>query len=98
MTLDLYLRDNVRNRPQFLPDNKVSSDEAAAFYKAEEEEHRYLGSYTGYDRRQMRKMTHMERLFGRLILFDYRERNPLSGDAKTYKIKDQERKIENEFS
>ena len=43
-------------------------------------------------------MTHMERLFGRLILFDYRERNPLSGDAKTYKIKDQERKIENEFS
>lgn len=98
LTLDLYLRDNVRNRPQFLPDNKVSSDEAAAFYKAEEEEHRYLGSYTGYDRRQMRKMTHMERLFGRLILFDYRERNPLSGDAKTYKIKDQERKIENEFS
>lgn len=98
LTLDLYLRDNVRNRPQFLPDNKVSSDEAAAFYKAEEEEHRYLSSYTGYDRRQMRKMTHLERLFGRLILFDYRERNPLSGDAKTYKIKDQERKIENEFS
>ena len=98
LTLDLYLRDNVRNRPQFLPDNKVSSDEAAAFYKSEEAEHRYLSSYTGYDRRQMRKMTHLERLFGRLILFDYRERNPLSGDAKTYKIEDQERKIENEFS
>lgn len=98
LTLDLYLRDNVRNRPQFLPDNKVSSDEAALFYKSEEAEHRYLSSYTGYDRRQMRKMTHLERLFGRLILFDYRERNPLSGDAKTYKIEDQERKTENEFS
>lgn len=86
LTLDLYLRDNVRNRPQFLPDSKVSSDEAAAFYKTEEEERRYLKGYEGYDRRQMRKMTHLERLFGKLILFDYRDRDPLSGDAKTYRI------------
>lgn len=86
LTLDLYLRDNVKNRPQFLPGNTVDSDEAAAFYKKEEEERRYLKSYTGYDRRQMRKMTHLERLSGRLILFDYRERDPLSGDAKTYRI------------
>ena len=98
LTLDLYLRDNVRNRPQFLPENKVSSDEAAAFYKSEEEERRYLKSYTGYDRRQMRKMTHLERLSGSLFLFDYRERDPLSGDAKLYIIEDQERKIDNEFS
>ena len=84
LTLDLYLRDNVRNRPQFLPENKVSSDEAAAFFKTEEEERRYLKGYEGYDRRQMRKMTHLERLFGRLVLFDYRERDPLSGDAKIY--------------
>ena len=98
LTLDLYLRDNVRNRPQFLPENKVSSDEAAAFYKSEEEERRYLKSYTGYDRRQMHKMTHLERLSGSLFLFDYRERDPLSGDAKLYIIEDQERKIDNEFS
>ena len=98
LTLDLYLRDNVRNRPQFLPENKVSSDEAAAFYKSEEEERRYLKSYTGYDRRQMRKMTHLERLSGSLFLFDYWERDPLSGDAKLYIIEDQERKIDNEFS
>ena len=74
----------MRNRPQFLPENKVSSDEAAAFFKTEEEERRYLKGYEGYDRRQMRKMTHLERLFGRLVLFDYRERDPLSGDAKIY--------------
>ncbi len=96
LTLDLYLRDNVRNRPSFLPENKVSSDEAAVFYKTEEEERRYLKNYAGYDRRQMRKMTHLERLFGRMLLFDYRERDPLSGDAKVYKI--EERTVGNEFS
>ena len=96
LTLDLYLRDNVRNRPSFLPENKVSSDEAAVFYKTEEEERRYLKNYAGYDRRQMRKMSHLERLFGRMLLFDYRERDPLSGDAKVYKI--EERTVANEFS
>ena len=45
LTLDLYLRDNMRNRPQFLPESRVSSDEAAAFYKTEEQEHRYLKGY-----------------------------------------------------
>ena len=96
LTLDLYLRDNVGNRPQFLPENEVSPAEAAAFYKTEEEERRYLRKYAGYDRRQMRRMTHLERLFGRLFLFDYRERDPLSGDAKVYEIK--ERIAKNEFS
>ena len=96
LTLDLYMRDNVKNRPSFLPENKISSDEAAAFYKTEEEERRYLKNYAGYDRRQMRKMTHLERLFGRMVLFDYQERDPLSGDAKVYEI--EERVVENEFS
>ena len=96
LTLDLYMRDNVKNRPSFLPENKISSDEAAAFYKTEEEERRYLKNYAGYDRRQMRKMTHLERLFGRMVLFDYRERDPLSGDAKVYEI--EERVVGNEFS
>lgn len=86
LTLDLYLRDNVRNRPQFLPENRVSSDEAAAFYKAEEEERKYLKNYVGYDRRQMRKMTHLERIFGRMYLFDYRERDQLTGDAVVHEI------------
>ncbi len=96
LTLDMYLRDNVRSRPQFLPESKVNSDEAASFYKAEEEEPRYLKGYEGYDRRQMRRMTHLERLSGRLLLFDYRERDPLSGDAKIYHI--EERMDGNEFS
>ena len=86
LTLDLYLRDNVKNRPTFLGENRVTPDEAAAFYKAEEEERRYLSGYEGYDRRQMRKMTHLEKIREEVLLFDYRKRNPLNGDAAVYKV------------
>ena len=86
LTLDLYLRDNVKNRPAFLGENRVKPDEAAAFYKAEEEERRYLSGYESYDRRQMRKMTHLEKIREEVLLFDYRKRNPLNGDAAIYRI------------
>ena len=86
LTLDLYLRDNVKNRPAFLGENRVMPDEAAVFYKAEEEERRYLSGYEGYDRRQMRKMTHLEKIGEEVLLFDYRKRNPLNGDAAIYRV------------
>lgn len=86
LTLDLYLRDNVKKRPDFLGQTKVDPDEAAAFYKREETERRYLAGYERYDRRQMRKMTHLERIDGELFLFDYLKRDPLTGNAKVCRI------------
>ena len=88
MTLDLYLRDNVKNRPAFLGESKVEKDVASEFYKKEAEEHKYLKDYEGYDSRQLRKMTHLERLDGKLHLFDYRHRNKLNQDAAIYIIED----------
>ncbi len=88
LTLDLYMRDNVKNRPAFLGEEQTTKEEAAAFYKKEAQEYRYLKGYEGYDSRQMRKMTHMERLRGKLLLFDYRKRNPLTGDAAVYEVKE----------
>lgn len=82
LTLDLYLRDNVKNRPPFLGENKVTKEEASAFYRAEASERHYLKGYEGYDSRQMRKMTHLERIGGKLILFDYQRRDALIGDAR----------------
>ena len=82
LTLDLYLRDNVKNRPPFLGENKVTKEEASAFYRAEASERRYLKGYEGYDSRQMRKMTHLEIIGGKLILFDYQRRDALIGDAR----------------
>lgn len=86
LTLDLYLRDNVKNRPAFLGESAVKKEEAADFYKREAEEHRFLQGYEGYDSRQMRKMTHLERIGGELLLFDYRNRSPLTGDAAVFRI------------
>lgn len=86
LTLDLYLRDNVGNRPHFLGESRVSREEASDFYRTEAEEFRYLKGYEGYDRNQLRKMTHLERMGGRLLLFDYRSRDCLTGNAKVYFI------------
>lgn len=86
LTLDLYLRDNVKNRPAFLGESTVEKEEAADFYKREAEEHKFLQGYEGYDSRQMRKMTHLERISGELLLFDYRNRSPLTGDAAVFRI------------
>lgn len=86
LTLDLYLRDNVKNRPAFLGESTVEKEEAADFYKREAEEHKFLQGYEGYDSRQIRKMTHLERISGELLLFDYRNRSPLTGDAAVFRI------------
>ena len=82
LTLDLYLRDNVKNRPPFLGESKVTKEEAAAFYREEARNPRYLKEYEGYDSRQMRKMTHLERIHGQTALFDYRQRDALTGNAR----------------
>ena len=82
LTLDLYLRDNVKNRPSFLGESKVTKEEAAAFYREEARNPRYLKEYEGYDSRQVRKMTHLERIHGQMALFDYRQRDALTGNAR----------------
>lgn len=90
LTWDLYLRDNVKNRPAFLGENQITKEEAAAFYRTEAQKPRYLTDYEGYDSRQMRKMTHLERLRGKVFVFDYRKRNPLTGDAAVCEVKENE--------
>ena len=44
--MDLYLRDNVRNRPEFLGEDKVSKEEAAAFYRRKRRNMHISGSMT----------------------------------------------------
>lgn len=65
LTYDLYLRENVKNRPGFIP--TVTAQEEAtfknfsrSFYEQEEKERRMLPDYAQYDSRQLAKMTHME--------------------------------------
>ena len=52
----------------------------------EAETHRYLKEYDGFDARQLRKMTHLEKINGKYLLFDYRNRSRLSQNAATYEV------------
>ncbi len=101
LTYDMYLRENLKSRPLFSPDLSEKRDDFRRFYQKEEENRTYLPGYTGYDSKQLSKMTHLElfhypvwEIAGKkdmkpekeresYILFDYRERNPLTGDART---------------
>ena len=86
LILDLYLRENVKKRPEFAGEINIEKWEAAAFYEKEEEEHHYLKGYEGFDKRQLRKMTHLEWINGKLILFDYRNRNILTNQASIFLV------------
>ena len=86
LVMDLYLRENMKNRPAFAGDSLVSKEMERTFYDTEAEEHQYLKGYEKYDKRQLRKMTHLENIDGHLILFDYQNRNPLTNQATTYEV------------
>lgn len=88
LTYDYYLRENAKTRPEFAGEYKISKEDVRAFYEKEETERKYLPAYGAYDRSQMRKMTHLEyfELMGKCVLFDYKERNVLSQDARTCEI------------
>ena len=85
LTYDYYLRENAGNRPEFAGEYQMDKAEVRAFYEEEAESHKYLPGYEKYDRNQMRKMTHLERFLclNKTVLFDYRERSPLTHEART---------------
>ena len=86
MTFDFYLRENAKSRPEFCGEPSVRKEEAAVFYDREAQERIYLEDYEGYDKKQLRKMTHLERKEGTVYLFDYRHRNPYTGQARIQEV------------
>lgn len=96
LTFDLYLRENVKNRPEFAGEHEVSKDWLNAFYEMESKEHQYLIGYEAYDKRQLRKMTHIEKFHydvlgtceekENFILFDYQNRSRLTHQAAVTEV------------
>lgn len=96
LTFDLYLRENAKNRPAFAGEYKVAKEELNEFYEAESEQHKYLQGYEQYDKRQLRKMTHIEKFQYDVwrdgskkktrILFDYENRSKLNHQASIFEI------------
>lgn len=60
LTLDLYLRENMKSRPFFAADISVCGESIRRFYQAEEARRRYLPGYEGWDWKQLSRMTHLE--------------------------------------
>lgn len=96
LTFDLYLRENVKNRPEFAGEHEVSKDWLNAFYETESKEHQYLIGYEAYDKRQLRKMTHIEKFHydvlgtceekENFLLFDYQNRSRLTHQAAVTEV------------
>lgn len=88
LTVDYYLRENAKNRPSFAGEYRMEKEELRRFYEQESRDHRYLPEYEKYDKNQLRRMTHLERFekLGRMILFDYSKKCPMTGRAHTIDI------------
>lgn len=95
LVCDLYLRENLKSRPEFaaLPDR----DRIRAFYQ--EKARSYLKGYEQYEDRQISRMTHLEYFredvlrVGReryWVLFDYLTRDPLDYSAFRQVIPEEE--------
>lgn len=96
LVLDFYLRENAKSRPLFAGEESVSKEFEKAFYDREAEEQRYLKDYDTYEKRKLRKMTHLEHftwnVLGNMekeemdVLFDYQNRNPLNHQAMVWRV------------
>lgn len=88
LTYDYYLRENAKTRPEFAGEYHVEKSFLRMFYEKEKLSPHYLPGYELYDKNQMRKMTHIEYfpLMGKMLLFDYKFRNPLNQEARTCMI------------
>lgn len=98
LLFDLYVRENLKSRPDFAPDLHDLQPVIHAFYKKEESERRYLPHLSEISAPQLSRMTHLEpfsysvwatdvsevkRLQEQVfLLFDYDHRDPLTREAK----------------
>ena len=60
LTYDMYLRENLKSRPDFAKELTAYKEQFRAFYRQEEENREYLPAYEAYDSKQLSRMTHLE--------------------------------------
>lgn len=84
---DLYLRENVKSRPDFARELSTVKETVKQFFIREAANPRYLKGYEGYDSKQLAKMAHLEPMAdGSYVLFDYKNRDALLGNAKAIQL------------
>lgn len=86
LTLDLYLRENMKKRPDFSADLTAEKQLLRSLYTGNLLRES-LPEYAHYDNRQLERMVHAEiftEIFGEktIVLFDYKNREPIYNNAK----------------
>ena len=61
LIFDIYLRENVKSRPNFASFLANDKEIVRTFYEKEVENSKYLSGYEQFDAKQMARMTHLER-------------------------------------
>ncbi len=66
LVFDLYLRENLKSRPDFSPENAIDKNAAEKkkirhFFEHEAQAHEYLKGYDNYTSVQLLRMTHIEK-------------------------------------
>lgn len=82
---DLYLRENLKNRPDYGMDSVIDKQEYHAFFESGAYKD-YLSGYDAYTPTQVSKMVHLEKRRTGYVLYDYQKRSPLTGNATCYFI------------
>ncbi len=91
LVCDVYLREKAKTRPFFAKERESYKEVVKQFCIREEKKPYYLPDYKGYQSRQIANMIHIERFQHYLtekgqdtyLLFDYKNRNPLTHEART---------------
>lgn len=60
LVFDMYLRENLKSRPEFAPELAPYKEAVRSFYQIEKKERCRLPDYREYDWKQLMKMTHLE--------------------------------------
>ena len=88
LTLDYYLRENPKKRPDFC--KTEDSDRIKEFYTNEKIRDTYLAKFVGMDLQKIKRITHVEFFTedsNEAIFFDYSRIHPVTHCAGTYRIK-----------
>lgn len=102
MTYDLYLRENVKSRPDWTAKQDCLKEVYVNFFRDEKSRTEYFSGYEEYTTKQIQRMTHIEHFdmdipataaagqpVGKpmFLWFDYQHRDPLTWRSRTTEVK-----------
>ena len=99
LTYDLYLRENVKSRPNWASKQDPYTAAYVEFFRNEENRDKYFNGYEGYTTKQIQRMTHIEYFDFNILAkgeedrnrpvfvwFDYLNRDPLTYKSRNLEV------------